>query len=124
EGDRAPALQEMRFGYSSVSEKGSFDGSFCLPSKLRDELGAPGKGKGTFHLDVTTTQGAESLNGNVTYTLKTPYWLVGAKDSSGTAPDETKTALALRSMGLTLNVSKTSVALGLTADGTLRLPNP
>jgi hypothetical protein len=60
----------------------------------------------------------------VRYTLDKPYWLIGAKDATGTEPDDTKAALAFRSLGFTLNINSAGVEVGLDAGGTLRLPKP
>jgi hypothetical protein len=40
----APALQRLRFSYASATEASSLDGHFCLPQKLRGDLGRLGEG--------------------------------------------------------------------------------
>jgi Ricin-type beta-trefoil lectin domain len=120
----APALQGLRFSYASKTSKESFDGRFCLPQEVRSRLGRMGQGTGAVHLNVTRESGNTSLAGRVSYTLDQPYWLIGAKDATGASPDDTKAALAFRSLGFSLNVNSSGVDLGLDAAGTLRLPKP
>ncbi len=111
----APALQKLRFDYSSVAKAGTFSGRFCLPKAARDRLGTLAQGTGTVELTLTD----DGFTGRAKYDLENQvHWLLNGED-------KTKAALGFRSLEFKVWATKSNgLGLGLDARGEVRLPAP